>query len=610
MTNFPEIDWHSLGIQIPHGRNSGNVKVLCPKCSHKRRNKREPCLSVNLSKNVWQCHHCGWHGPEPGYAKERRGLTTSVSPVNSAPLTGEEREKPKVYRKPEPPQVANAQDDMYAFFETRGISRQTVNAYGVYQGFYTTKNDKKIKSICIPYYRDGELINIKYRLPQKRFIMETGAELAMYNLDRVQGVDTVIVVEGEMDVLALAEAGYTNVISTPNGAPPVEADIESASLEYLRSAEKVFARARKVILAGDSDEPGRRLMDEFARRIGKGKCWRVEWPEGCKDANDVLIADSFDGGAPGLRAALDMAIPYPVDGITTPGDYEELLWKYEQDTEQGARVSNWPHFSDMCRFTPGQLSIVTGVPSSGKSQWLNSVLLDMALTHGWNIGIFSPEYFPKEIHVRDLVENITGKVMNHKFIGSHDVAVATRQDVRAALAKIDEKISFILPPKPTLPEVLERAHTLVYRRGIKMLIIDPWTEIDQAQRGEMSMTDWVDECLKALRRFGREHDVHVVIVAHPKKMPMETDREGTRRQPVITPYDIAESRHWYEMADIILSVWRDKSDPSEPVQVHIQKVRFQDNGELGVALFKYDRLTRRYTDITDKMDAEDYEFVG
>jgi twinkle protein len=608
--DFPPIDWEELEINV-RGRTAGEVKTLCPRCSHTRKKQTEPCLNVNLDKNTFNCKHCGWAGPEPGYATER-GLTGGGGGRGSGRslrLPPRDREKKKVYTRPKPIEPKADTSRLAQFFAQRGISPETYNAFAIVEDHH---------SLCFPYLRDGELINVKHRWSvvdkatgerRKKFRMETGAELIFWNLDQVADAETVIIVEGEMDVLALAEAGITNVISPPNGAPALETDIEKADLSYLESGEAVLARARQVILAGDMDAPGRRLMDELARRIGRGKCWRVTWPEGCKDANEVLLSEGWQGGADGIRAALEMAEPYPVDGIKRPADYLDDLWKYEHDTEQGARISCWPHFAEMCRFSPGQLTILGGVPSSGKSAWLNTVMLDLALKHGWHIGIFSPEYHPPDLHVRDLVENVLNKPMNQKFAGT-EYTVATREEVREAVGRITEQINFILPPEPTLDAVIERAQTLVYREGIKLLIIDPFSEIDQSERGTMTMTDWIDRCLKRLRRFGRDFGVHVVIAAHPKKMQMEVDREGTRKMPVVTPYDLSDSRHWYEMADVILSIWRDKALPDEPVQVHIQKVRFRDNGDLGVALFRYDRVTRRYYDVSAHYDQADYMVGG
>ncbi len=603
LLDLPPIDWRELKIDTK-GRSRGQVKTLCPKCSHTRKNRHEPCLSVNLDMNRWLCHHCGWKGPEPGFATAR-GQVGPGAPAIGARLRSDEREAPRVYARPDelpPTPEERFRTALLDFWRSRGISEATVDAF---------KITADQKGMHFPYYRNDELINIKHRwyqvstdqetgeiVKKKRHRMEAGAELIFYNLDECERASTVYIVEGEPDVLAMREAGYTAVISPPNGAPAENVDIGKANFDYLPSGQALFETATRVVMCGDMDVPGRRLMDELARRIGKEKCWRVEWPEGYKDANEVL-ADEFLGGD-GVRHYVETARPYPVEGITQPIDYIDELWKYEHATEQGVRLSEWAGFSEIVRISEGQLSIWTGIPSSGKSVFLNHLTLHLALEHGWKIGVFSPEYHPTELHVRDLIECALGKPMNTAF-NKH----ATRDEVTAILEKITEHYRFILPPEPSLDEVLYRAQALVYREGIKFLIIDPWTELDQSRPNGMSATDWVDICLKRIRRFGRKHEVHVAVVAHPTKMKPIEDREGTRQWPVVTPYDISDSRHWYEMADVICSVWRDKMQPTEPVEIHVQKVRFRDNGDVGKALFTYDRISRRYTDVTHRYSPED-----
>lgn len=571
MNDLPPIDWHSLGIDTK-GKTSGHVKVTCPKCSHTRSNKREPCLSVDLDRNVWNCHHCGWTGPEKGYARERG-------------IVGDDGRRPaKQYRRPEPAGPVPS-DAVETFFAARGISPATYQAFGVYFDG---------KSLAFPYHNaDGELINIKHRFKKdgkKRFYMEPDCELTFWGLDHIDAdLETVVIVEGEPDLLALHEAGVRNILSVPNGAPPEKADLAAAPLEYLPSGQAIFNKARRIILAGDMDAPGTSLTNELARRIGKSKCWRVFWPTGCKDGNDTLM----EFGPEGVRAAIDTAEPFPVEGITQPSDYLADLWKYESDISSGEPIADWPGFSKLVRFSEGQLTIITGIPSSGKSVFLNALMMHKAMQHDWKFGLFSPEYHPTDLHMRDLVELYLDKPMNHKF-RNH----ASREEVQAAVAAINDRVRFILPPKPTLELVMERAQTLVYREGIKALVIDPWTELDQTTKGTMTTTDWVDTCLKEIRRFGREYGVHMFVVAHPTKVRPELQKDGTRKQPVVTPYDISDSRHWYEMADVILSVWRNNADPTDPVQIHVQKVRFSMNGETGTALFDYNRVTRRYTDVT------------
>lgn len=591
-----------LGIDL-RGYTRGQRKVLCPKCSHTRRhNRNEPCLSVNLDGEVlvWRCHHCGWYGPQSGDVPKGAAPRDYGTRLRVEELEG--RRPRKVYTKPQPPRAIEETTRLEKFFKERGIGMEVVNRYGI------TDNGQ---ALCFPYYRtneetgERELVNVKHRwavteidpttgekVRKKRHRMEAGAELIFYGLDDCRDADQVIVVEGEPDKLALAEAGITAVLSVPNGAPAPEVDITNARLEYLPSGEAIFERASTVVMAGDTDVPGQRLMDELARRIGREKCWKVTWPEGCKDANDTLMAH----GPEMVRRCIADMVPYPVEGITQPSDYLDELWQYEQDHEQGVRLQ-WPTWGELARFSLGQLSIWTGVPGSGKSRVLNAVALDLAMNHGWKIGLFSPEYHPPALLVRDLIQTFTGKPMNHKY-EDH----LTRPEVQAALEAINDRFSLIMPERPTLDAILERARALVYREGLSMLIIDPWTEIDQTERGSLSLTDWIDVCLKKIRRFGRNFNVHVAVSAHPTKIRPVEDREGERKMPVVTPYDISDSRHWYEMADLIFSIWRDKNDPSEPVQVHVQKVRFQDNGDLGTIYLRFNRVTGRYTDVSDRAD--------
>ena len=53
--------FYDYGIDVK-GKTFGTVKTLCPKCSQARKKKTEPCLSVDIGKEVWNCHHCEWSG--------------------------------------------------------------------------------------------------------------------------------------------------------------------------------------------------------------------------------------------------------------------------------------------------------------------------------------------------------------------------------------------------------------------------------------------------------------------------------------------------------------------------------------------------------------------
>src|SRR5262249_32175987 len=153
----------------------------------------------------------------------------------------------------------------------------------------------EVDCIAFPYFRNGELVNVKFRaLTEKAFAQVNDAEKILYGLDDIADVKTAIIVEGELDKLALEEAGIRNVVSVPDGAPNQvkagEPDPEDAKFSYIANCADYLDRLDRIILAVDNDGPGLALGEELARRLGKERCWRVRWPDSgdspCKDAND------------------------------------------------------------------------------------------------------------------------------------------------------------------------------------------------------------------------------------------------------------------------------------------------------------------------------------
>ena len=57
------------------------------------------------------------------------------------------------------------------------------------------------------------------RLHTHRHPQVKGAEKVLFGLDDIRDESTIIIVEGELDKLAMEEAGYRNVVSVPDGAP-------------------------------------------------------------------------------------------------------------------------------------------------------------------------------------------------------------------------------------------------------------------------------------------------------------------------------------------------------------------------------------------------------
>ena len=250
-------------------RNSGQVKTKCPKCSQDRKKKADPCLSVNIDDGIWNCHNCGWNG----------GLKKQNNFMNEKPFVlPKEINVNQVYS-----------EKLIKWFYDRGISSDTMMKNRIAEGKeYMPQLGKETTTIQFKYFRDSKLINVKYRDAAKNFKLVKDAERVMYGLDDLLGKKEVIIVEGEMDKLAFYEAGYKNCVSVPNGA-------SNLKMEYLKDFPEDL---EKVYLAVDNDEPGKKLQEELSRRIGRDICYRVTYPDGCKDINDVLI--TYGSGMTGV----------------------------------------------------------------------------------------------------------------------------------------------------------------------------------------------------------------------------------------------------------------------------------------------------------------------
>lgn len=549
-------DLAAIGIDIPPGK-SGNVKTTCPKCSssRKREHQREKCLYVEADEGVWKCYNCGW-----------TGTVATGTAVYGAPLG--RRDIPKVYAKPAPLPTTALTPKAEAFFAERGIPLAIVQRNGI-----TVGDDGGLK---FPYLRGGELVNVKTRYAGKTFRMESGAELIFFGLDDCAGVTQVIIVEGEMDKLAVEVTGNTAVLSVPNGANVGE-------MAYLASGEAIFERCHTVVIAVDNDLDGQKLEAELARRIGKEKCFRTVWPDGCKDANDVLMQHGPDV----LRACLANARPYPIAGIVNPREVRDAyLDAYDRGVDGGVSTG-WPSLDKGYTVKPGQLTVVGGMPGSGKSEVLDALMVNLATLHGWTFAVYSPENFPPETHLRKWAKKITGK----PFWGSRRMS---REEAISALEWSAERLDFLIPDDDsTLATVLGLARALVFRNGIQGLVIDPWNNMDHERPAKLSETEYISRSLTEIRAFARSYGVHVWVLAHPMKLTKDKDGE----YPVPTPYDISGSANWFNKADNIVTVYRNKADEVALVELHIQKIRFRECGHLGVCGLKWIEDNGQYVDV-------------
>jgi twinkle protein len=547
--------FQEYGIFVP-STASGEIRVKCPRCTPGRKHKNEKDLCVNIEKGTGFCQHCGWS------------------------FTLQEKEQAsKSYAKPAFIYI-DLPEKILTYLQGRGLTQNTLSENKVTAG--KVGNADAVK---FPYFKYGECVNVKYRTLDKRFCQEKNAEPCLYRFDAIEQCEELIITEGEFDALSFCEAGQCNATSVPNGAPAPNAKNYTKEFAYLESAQHIFENCRKVFLAVDNDAAGKLLEQELARRIGVEKCYRVQFPAGCKDANDVLV--KF--GREILKDCIAKAEPYPVDGIFMPSQIEDLILHLYDCGQQSGVSTGWPNLDPFYTVKTGQMSIVTGIPGSGKTEWLDALLVNLAVTHGWSFALFSPENWPIERHAQSLIE----KLYKMPFHATRGAKAINREGIEEAIGEINGRFFFIMPPEDemTIDAILDKARVTIFRYGIKGLVIDPWNEIDH-RYGNLSETQYISEALGKIRRFARRNDIHIWIVAHPQKLLKDKD-SGKYKPP--TMYEISGGAHWRNKADIGLCVHRPDMN-SDITELYVQKIRFREVGKLGAVKFKYARATGNYID--------------
>lgn len=568
MKNFSDFD-----ISVPSGK-SGQINTQCPRCSAQRRKKRATCLSVNIDEGVWLCHHCGWSG------------TLSNGSNGSSNVL--HWRKPK-HVKPDPIPVTELSSSVIKWFADRGVSEQTLLENNISERkVYMPQIETMSNSIAFPYYKNRELINIKYRDGKKHFRLEAGAERSLYGIDDIEGSDVnCVIVEGEIDKLSLWEAGIRSCVSVPDGAPPVNTSDYSSKFEYLNDPwlhKEVFPKISRFTIAVDNDEPGNKLENELSRRLGKDKCYRVFWPEGCKDANDVLVKH----GKTVLSECIAHAKPYPIEGTFNATKLSDSINRlYTGGSEKGV-TTGWENLDRYYLVRPGGFTVVTGIPNSGKSNWLDALMVNIAKNHGWNFAIFSPENQPLEDHMARVIEKYVG----HPFFDGPTPRM-TQEELDDGKSWITKHFTWILPDDDaewSLDLILDRAKMLVLTKGIRGLVIDPWNELEHSRDSNQTETEYISSSLKRMRQFARKYGIHLWIVAHPAKL--YRDKNG--KLPVPTPYDISGSARWHDKSDNCITVWRNNDNDSCIIKIFIQKIRFRQDGTRGEVELSYNWRSGTY----------------
>jgi len=542
-------------------------RAVCPECSDERSKKGDKDLAIHPKERGWtyHCHHCHIGGfvffPSNQIQPPKR-QEQNVIPLRAF-------------------QQTQLEPQHFAFLKARGISEQTALDMKLFAANkYFNRIQKQTDAIGFPYFKNGQYINAKYRsIESKDFTQDTGGAHVFFAIDKVDPTKPMIIVEGEIDALTLIECGIENVVSVPAGAPIKVSDgkvapSEDKKFSFIWDAFETIEKLPYVVIAVDTDTAGQALAEELARRIGKDKC-RIAKSE-FKDLNEAFLAE----GATKVKEIIDAAEPYPVAGLSSATKFEDRLNDlWSKGTGKGVSTG-YSNVDQIYTVAEGQLTIVTGYPSSGKSNFVDQLMVNLGRSNDWKFALCSFENAP-EVHISRLMEIYKEKRF---FEGTNRMTDDDRKD---AFDWVQQHFLFLdsegVEPA-SIDSILDRARIAVVRMGIRGLVVDPYNYIEN--KSGMAETEFISSMLTRIQAFAKAYGVHVWFVAHPAKIT----RSGMDL-PRPDGMAISGSMAWWAKADCGMTVHRTKTND---VEIAIWKCRYRWVGTQGETQLNYEKVTGTY----------------
>lgn len=563
MTNF--IDWNTLDFK----KLSGKEKLRCPNCDNQRTDKKDRSLLINHKEGFGKCFYCD-------------SLTFREDKNNEV--------KEKDYKLPIQTwkNYTNLSDNLVKFIEeTRGINQYTLNALKITEEkYYQPKIQKEVNNIVFNYFEKDILVNKKYRDSQKNFTQSAGTRSIFYNINSAIGSDEIYIVEGEFDVLALYQIGVKNAISVPNGANDND--------EYWENSKEYLKDVKKFIIAVDNDTKGKELKEKIAQRLGRYKCEYIEWKN--KDANDDLKEGV-------LKETIKKRKRFPVSGTFTITDLkEDVLDLYDNGLPDTIypKCYRFRPLKDVFSIMLGQLTTVTGIPSHGKSNFVDDYVLNLINDYNFKGSWFSPEHSPMSLYKTNLIEKVLGRNFwkDKQDNKGNIIPRITKDEINQYEEWAKEKVYLTGAEGDVLPTwswLLEKFKEQMYSYGINIFVIDAFNKVILPKG--MSKIDAINDILSKLTHFAQSNNVAIILVAHPTKMKKD---EKTGLYAIPDLYDVSGSADFRNQTHNGFTIFRHFETENEEGKTvfYNMKNKFGFQGQMGRSVdFKYSSVNGRYYDI-------------
>lgn len=475
------------------------------------------------------------------------------------------------------------------YLASRGIDAvQAVTRFGLFtahahDGSGSTCDDSA-NYLGIPYTRGLTETYLQFRdmrpdVPHKdRYRSPKDSRPAIFNVDAIDdpGLDEkpLTICEGALDAIATMDTGAQRVIAIP-GAEQVQL-IEAARAE--------LDEVSQIILAGHADAAGKSMNDKLSKVLSSSRCKLLSFPDGCNDLNDVLLERGRDAVIECLRGAKFIR----AKGVYRPS--EAPVRPPLQVMKISAFGSDFYHHIGICR---RQLSVWTGLPNDGKSAMMKGLLWGLINEHGVKPGVafYEEDFF--EHTVRDLSalhlnRPITGPAMDPQNPGH------LTETFQALMPWVDQNwvlIDEVEDEVCSVEQFIEQAKCVILQDGVDFILADPWSQFD-VSHPQFSETEMIRRYIIELRNLAKQFNVHVGIVAHPKK---HGEYGGTTK--MADGNDVAGSLHFNGRCDLGVTIARDPV-ADNVTNVLVWKARRREMGKRGKFSLLFDPDTGRYSPLT------------
>lgn len=539
--------------KIPYRQTGQEAIANCMFCQDTKGH-----LYINTTKDIMYCHKCQEAG---NIWKLRKHYGIEVKPIIAKKkeynLSGKDIE----YQE----QLKKDNDEALKFLMAeRGFKSEIIRQF---------KLGKKGDYIAIPYYKDNELVNFKYRhIKKKEFTREPGYPSALFNQDAVDKKKDIIVTEGEFDCIAAVQMGFTNTVSVSTGAG-------GANGEWIDFFDNTSG---DIYIAYDNDDSGEKGAIKLAEKIGYSRCYRVLLP--VKDFNECLLS-----GYTKNDIDISKSKAYtPQDFYHVSKLFSEIDDIYAQkELVKGIQLNGWNEFNKhMGGIREQEVTIITGETASGKTTFAINILYQLCMQEK-NVLIISSEIPAPKVLVK-IINIHTGKPLYE----------LTEDEYSKCILELSEKNIFFVKVhgKMSMQDIRNHLNYANRKYNVKYALLDHLHFFVEA--GSENFVQDIERFMRNIVAVSFESGMSIFLIAHPAKLG--------NTQGVVTLNDIKGSSSVKQDSHNVLTLCRmtdEESDTSHPVIVSFLKIR-DESGITGAKRYEYNPRTLTYEEHYDSGTTE------